>query len=153
MPLMYCRHCGKTASYHNLNTFACPGMPGYIYDPTPKERGAATTQQQPPVPSPSQPAIWDLVIEDMRARDYFGTDKYHTRLQAFNGRDALTDAYQELLDAIAYTKQQLIERARVIYLLNGLLNGLDDDAVHCPALDKQSSARYVVELVLEILKG
>jgi hypothetical protein len=42
-------------------------------------------------PKPAQtgaPAVWDLVMADMRERDAIGRDKYGTRLQAFNGRDA-----------------------------------------------------------------
>lgn len=56
------------------------------------------------------PAIWDLVIEDMKARDKFGRGKYKTPLQPFNGRDADADLYQELLDACAYSRQKLYER-------------------------------------------
>lgn len=64
-----------------------------------------------PTPVPTRgPAIWDLVIEDMRARDASGAAKYGTRLQAHNGRDALVDAYQEALDLAVYLRQALEER-------------------------------------------
>ena len=66
--------------------------------------------QPAPIPTASRP-IWELVIEDMRARDQFGREKYKTPLQAGNGRDALVDAYQEALDLCAYLKQELVERA------------------------------------------
>ena len=56
------------------------------------------------------PAIWDLVIEDMRARDQVGLKRYQTRLQPFNGRDAMIDAYQEILDAAVYLRQLIYER-------------------------------------------
>ena len=49
-------------------------------------------------------------MQDMRDRDEWGLSKYKTRLQPFNGRDALTDTYQELLDACVYMRQQLYER-------------------------------------------
>ena len=68
-----------------------------------------------PEPLPEQnnlPAVWDLVIDDMKARDQFGVDKYHMHLQPFNGRDALKDMYQELLDACVYARQMLYERDR-----------------------------------------
>jgi hypothetical protein len=56
------------------------------------------------------PAVWDLVIADMTARDKFGRDKYHCILQPFNGRDALVDAYQEALDLVVYLRQAIYER-------------------------------------------
>ena len=39
-----------------------------------------------------------------------GTEKHGTPLQAFNGRDALIDAYQEVLDAAVYLRQAIEER-------------------------------------------
>lgn len=66
-----------------------------------------------PQPDPivnDSPAIWDLVIRDMQDRDATGLQKYHTRLQANNGRDALTDAYQEALDLCVYLRQAIYER-------------------------------------------
>lgn len=56
------------------------------------------------------PAIWDLVEHDIRERDKLGTFKYKTRLQGFNGRDALRDAYQEALDLSVYLRQAIFER-------------------------------------------
>jgi len=73
-----------------------------------------------------QPAIWQEVIRnlegridvptsllhDMAERDKFGTQKYGTPLQPFNGRDPIIDAYQEALDLVVYTKQAVLESAR-----------------------------------------
>lgn len=67
------------------------------------------TAQPAPTANQSTP-IWELVIEDMIARDEFGRKKYGTPLQAGNGRDALLDAYQEALDLCVYLKQALVER-------------------------------------------
>jgi len=53
--------------------------------------------------------IWDLVIKDMIERDSMGTEKYGTRLQPFNGRGALVDAYQEVLDLAVYLRQKIYE--------------------------------------------
>lgn len=58
----------------------------------------------------AHPAVWDLVVADMRARDRLGKQKYKTRLQPHNGRDGLTDLYQELLDGAVYCRQLLYER-------------------------------------------
>jgi hypothetical protein len=47
---------------------------------------------------------------DMRERDATGRARYGTPLQPFNGRQALVDAYQELLDAAVYLRQHIYER-------------------------------------------
>lgn len=66
-------------------------------------------KQPDPTPN-SNPAVWDLVIQDMRRRDQFGRAKYGTPLQPHNGRDALVDAYQEALDLVVYLRQLIEER-------------------------------------------
>ncbi len=53
--------------------------------------------------------IWDLVIKDMRQRDAIGVKRYGTRLEPFNGRNALVDAYQEVLDLAVYLRQKIYE--------------------------------------------
>lgn len=58
-------------------------------------------------------AVWDMVIEDMRARDALGVERYGTRLVADNGRDALLDAYEEALDLCVYLRQALAEREKL----------------------------------------
>jgi hypothetical protein len=57
---------------------------------------------------------WPFVIAhelhvDLKARAALGEAKYGERLRAFNGRDALVDAYQECLDLWQYLRQQLEE--------------------------------------------
>ena len=59
-------------------------------------------------------AIWDLVIDDMKQRDEIGQERYKTRLQPFNGRNSLNDLFQELLDAVAYVRQSIVERQEMI---------------------------------------
>jgi hypothetical protein len=56
------------------------------------------------------PGVWTLVMADMAQRDIEGMKKYNTRLQGFNGRDALVDAYQEALDLAVYLRQAIYER-------------------------------------------
>lgn len=56
------------------------------------------------------PAIQDLVVSDMAARKALGIQRYGTALQPFNGRDALRDLYEELLDGCNYIRQLLYER-------------------------------------------
>ena len=66
--------------------------------------------RQIPLHRDSLPAVWDLVMDDMRARDKTGAAKYGTRLQPHNGRDVLVDAYQEALDLCVYLRQAIFER-------------------------------------------
>lgn len=70
---------------------------------------ADTNSQQAPKPN-DNPAAWSLVIKDMAERDIFGAEKYRTRLQPLNGRDALIDAYQEALDLVVYLRAAIYER-------------------------------------------
>lgn len=56
------------------------------------------------------PAVWDLVVADMRGRDSMGLRKYGVRLTPHNGRDALRDAYEEALDLAVYLRQAIFER-------------------------------------------
>lgn len=90
--------------------------------------------QPPPVATDRRPA-WDIVIEhvehlrdenaygaygacgvvdrvlvDMRNRDTVGRERYGVPLTAGNGRDALVDAYQEILDSAVYFAAALDER-------------------------------------------
>lgn len=58
----------------------------------------------------NNPAIWDLVVDDMIERDNLGNKKYGVRLQANNGRDTLKDAYQEALDLAVYLRSAIFER-------------------------------------------
>ena len=74
--------------------------------------GDVIKDQPPPVAS-NGPAVWDLVIADMRARDNVGRERYGTPLQPHNGRDALVDAYQEALDLVVYLRQAIYERDSV----------------------------------------
>ena len=70
---------------------------------------ARVSQQPDPKPN-DKPAIWDLVIEEMYARNELGKLRYGTPLQPHNGRDALLDAYQEALDLVVYLRQAIYER-------------------------------------------
>ncbi len=66
--------------------------------------------QPPPKPNDG-PDVWDLVMLDMHQRQRIGLERYGTPLQPHNGRNALWDAYEEILDAAVYLRQA-IEEAR-----------------------------------------
>lgn len=66
-----------------------------------------------PEPTPTKgqgTPIQVMVIADMPDRMRVGLERYGTYLYPGNGRDALVDLYQELLDAVNYTRQQIEER-------------------------------------------
>lgn len=54
--------------------------------------------------------IAELVKQDIESRAQLGESRYGERLKANNGRDALLDAYQEVLDLAFYLRQEIEER-------------------------------------------
>ena len=54
--------------------------------------------------------IVDLVKIDLEERRRKGVETYGAPLQAWNGRDALVDAYEEALDLCCYLRQAIQER-------------------------------------------
>lgn len=79
---------------------------------------SANTPEPPPTAG-TGPDIWPLVIADlpegsplradMQERHEQGIAKYGVPLRAFNGRNAMVDAYQEALDLVVYLRQALEE--------------------------------------------
>jgi hypothetical protein len=65
--------------------------------------------QPAPIANDSTPIV-DLVVADLAERKRVGIERYGVPLQAFNGRDALWDLYEELLDACQYIRQAIEER-------------------------------------------
>lgn len=68
----------------------------------------ATLQQN--TPKGTGVDVCKLVQQDLEARIEMGKQRYGERLTTFNGRDALLDAYQEVLDLAVYLRQELEER-------------------------------------------
>lgn len=77
-----------------------------IDEPTSTEH--ATTRQQ--LPRPGREVVVRHVLADLQARSLAGQQKYGRPLETHNGRSALVDLYQELLDACCYAKQALLEQ-------------------------------------------
>lgn len=76
-----------------------------------KNSSQSLSKPQPrPKNRKADPAVWDLVIADMRDRDKVGKKRYGVRLKPHNGRRALVDAYQEILDLAVYLRQEIYER-------------------------------------------
>jgi len=51
------------------------------------------------------------LVADLEDRAIMGYARYGTYLMTHNGRDAAMDCYQELLDALMYTQQAMMELA------------------------------------------
>jgi len=87
-------------------------------------KGKAEMHEPPPAKNKNGVVVLDLVMNDIRAgkiniaadclagvltdlerRSKEGEKKYGTQLHTNNGRDALIDFYQEILDAIVYIRQ------------------------------------------------
>lgn len=64
---------------------------------------------QPP-PAEGRWDVADYVLQDVVARVDLGLERYGTKLQTHNGRDALWDAYQEAIDLCMYLRQAILER-------------------------------------------
>ena len=93
-----------------------------------------TIKLNDPEPDPTKnefPAVWDLVFADIIERDKKGKEKYGTRLQAFNGRKPLIDAYQEALDLVVYLRQAIFEMD-YIETKDKLHLRFDDLKCNCP---------------------
>lgn len=67
-------------------------------------------EKQPTAIPNQEPYIWDMVSADLTERVQMGEKKHGTRLQPFNGRDGLKDAYQEAMDLVFYLRQAIYER-------------------------------------------
>lgn len=84
--------------------------------------GDLNEHEPPPVPNERQ-GCWEFFLRThpllkeqapdfvsvIRERDRIGRQKYKTPLQPFNGRDPLVDTFQELLDALVYLTQAIME--------------------------------------------
>jgi len=115
-------------------------------------------------PKDTQPApkkndrrpVWDMVLQDveaildsrivtndMRARDELGEKRYGTRLQAFNGRIALKDAYEEILDFCAYMRQYIAECQDRSGAVPSLAYGFYRDALKIAVEMKRTYGRQI----------
>lgn len=74
-----------------------------------------------PKPNPNEEAfVYDLVIKDIGDRVNVGKKEYGTSLQPFNGRSALVDLYQELIDASLYIRQKIEEDDQLLTLIDDI---------------------------------
>lgn len=72
-------------------------------------------QAEQPLPTVNDaPYIQDQLMEYIERRKQHGIETYGSALQPHNGRDALRDLFEELIDAVMYTGQLLVERDGVL---------------------------------------
>ena len=92
------------------------------------ERIVTKKIEDQPAPTGDGTPVWDLVITDMQERDNLGRQRYGTPLRTRNGRDALIDAYQEVLDLSVYLRQEIEERRAVHQICDhiALIPGAED---------------------------
>lgn len=110
--------CGRNPMYSTRQAPHQHGCPLYGRAEEAKPEGMSTHEPMP-VPDPTRGNVQDLVIADIEERKRVGIARYGTPLQTFNGRDAMVDLYQELLDACMYVRQIIEERK---YVNSGDLN-------------------------------
>lgn len=67
-------------------------------------------EQPLPTPRPDLPSVQAVVRDDLAIRERVGIARYGDALKTHNGRDALLDLYQELLDGACYARQAMMER-------------------------------------------
>ena len=122
----------------------------------------ATIQQQPPTPSNGD--VWQLVIEDMKARREFGIAKYGVPVQVENGRDHLTDALQESLDLVVYLRAaiekrnmehryDLAKKVRLWDAINEYVKACGGDTSVATIGERRMNAVAMVERVVESIDG
>jgi hypothetical protein len=105
-----------------------------------------------PLPTQNEhPAVWDLVIEDIKKRDTYGLQKYGTRLQPHNGRDALRDAYEEALDLVVYLRQCIHERATVEDAVKAKHKACIDALQQAIAAKDDDAQRDILNAVIHVL--
>jgi NTP pyrophosphatase (non-canonical NTP hydrolase) len=66
-----------------------------------------------PAPQPGLEYVADLLLADIAERVEMGIGKYGTKLQTYNGRDSLWDAYQEVIDLAMYLRKEIAERKNI----------------------------------------
>lgn len=67
-----------------------------------------------PLPTPGRVNVQAALRGALREREQYGRRKYGTALETHNGRDALTDAWEEALDLLTYLTQMRLERGDVL---------------------------------------
>lgn len=94
------------------------------------------------------PSMHALVQQDLEERLKFGIAKYGQPLQPYNGRNALRDAYEEILDLAVYLRQQLWEQEHPKDMFGEIRNMVGEQVVdRLVELDEQECTHPFVHQV------
>lgn len=83
----------------------------------------------------------DIIQRAVESRAHYGT-----YLQAFNGRNAVQDAYEEAIDLTMYLKQMLVERKAMLEIIAQLIEALKEARTHIVA-PPTSGTSYLAQIV------
>jgi hypothetical protein len=90
----------------------------------------------------------NTIIDDFHYRSRIGLERYGTTLKTNNGRDALIDVYEELLDAYVYAVQHLMETesdSDVSDDIPSLVNTIQDALTNCVAAILERRSMGILE--------
>jgi hypothetical protein len=116
--------CKECKPFSHMDVSDCPQFSPKTYDDAEKlakalglegeveniAAGQSLATADQPTPHGTGREIFPLVVADLEERRQYGIRTYGEGLTANNGRDALQDLYQELLDAVVYIRQEIEER-------------------------------------------
>lgn len=97
-----------------------------------------TTSAQPDV-TPENPAVIDILIEELLGRKQLGMERYGVPLYPFNGRDMLQESLEEALDHVVYTRAAMLERAAMQDKIYALQDQLEEEREENQGLRRQLS--------------
>lgn len=103
-----------------------------------------------PDPLPGKIAVAELVLKDIEERIADGEKKYGTKLQTHNGRNALKDLYQELIDAVMYIRQEIEERNDIFAFFQKLVDNEYVDSIEIGASETLSMYQFTVHINKDI---
>lgn len=97
--------------------------PATQQQPEPRPGGESVTDWLLSYMGANAPTHREILAADIEARREFGIKRYGTELRTHNGRSALTDLYQELLDACQYAAQDYLEKPETgrMFVLHGVI--------------------------------
>ena len=108
-----------------------------------------------PKPKPGEDDVTAHLVNLILERQKKGVETYGSKLMTFNGRDALRDLLEDLLDASQYVTQAMMERDRSPSELTKANRLIQDQADEIESLneDIRSLAEYNKELSSNLAKA
>jgi hypothetical protein len=105
-----------------------------------------------PLPAEGQENVQDALIEHIKQRRALGVQRYGRPLQTFNGRNAVLDLLEELLDGATYAMQVEMEKKAVQARIHEALHLHRADALglctSCRVLSPCDTRRVFLDLQL-----